>query len=209
MKRIALIALALVLPLCMNAQLFGRKTTVKQVDNSAYMQGTLPVADGKVVFSKTIAAPGKSKADLFKALASWASLRYMANSEHGVWNDADYYKNLEYAAVKTADPNAGLLSCFADEELVFSNRLLEKDFTRAHYTLDIKVGEGNVEVKMYNIYYIYNLSDEPEQLTAEDWITDKEAFTKKGKPIKMNFKFRVKTMDLNDELCAEIANAIK
>ena len=61
---------------------------------------------------------------------------------------------------------------------------------------------------MSNISYIYNFSDTPEKLNAEDWISDKKAFNKKGKPIKKCAKFRNETIDLKDRLINEIKSCL-
>lgn len=212
MKKLILAMMVAVLPLCMNAQskgLLGRKTAKVEVDNSAYMQGAIPTVDGKVVFSKTINAQGKSKSDLYKALAQWSSFRYAANTERGLWNDPDYFKNLEYAAVKDADSNAAKIVCQGNEEIVFSNRILAKDASQFNYILDIDIKDGTVVATISNIAYVYNLTEEPQRLTAEEWITDEVSFTKKGKAIKSNLKFRIKTVDTKDEIFEEIETAIK
>lgn len=211
MKKSIFLMLMLTMTLSVSAQrtLFGGNRQANASDYSAYMQGAVPEMDGKVVFSTTIDAPGKSKAELFKAISSWASLRYMPNSENGYWSNRDYYRNLEYAAVKEADALTGRIVCFGNEEQVFSNKFLSKDYTRMDYNLTIDVADGKVSVKMENIVYTYVLKDDPERIPAEDWITDREAISKKGKLIRSSGKFRIKTVDLKDELFEEIAGAVK
>ena len=44
---------------------------VKPAMNPKYLRGTVPEVDGKVVFSKTIDAPGKSAADIFDILQKY------------------------------------------------------------------------------------------------------------------------------------------
>ena len=212
MKKLILAMMVAVLPLCMNAQstgLFGRKSAKVEVDNSAYMQGAIPTVDGKVVFSKTINAEGKSKADLFKTLAQWTSFRYTANTGRGLWNEPDYFKNLEYATVKDADANAANIVCQGNEEIVFSNKLLAKDASQFNYILTLDIKDGVVVATISNIAYVYNLTEEAERFTAEEWITDEVSFTKKGKAIKTNLKFRIKTVDSKDQIFEEIEKAIK
>ena len=212
MKKLIALALIITLALPASAQrtLIGSKNkTTAQVDNSAYMAGAVPEINGKVTFTQTINAPDKSKAELCKALSSWASLRFMPETESGIWSDPAYYKNLENSAVKLADPLAGKLICYGNEEQVFSNRILAKDFTVINYTLNIDVKDGQVVATMTDIVYSYALSDEPEDITAESWITDAEAITKKGKLMKVSGKFRIKTIDVKDQLFKDIAKAIQ
>ena len=80
MKKVLAFALILTLALPISAQqaLLGKSSKMAQMDKSPYMEGAVPEVNGKVVFSKSIAAPGMSKADIFKILASWANLRFMA-----------------------------------------------------------------------------------------------------------------------------------
>lgn len=213
MKHLIITFMVAILPICANAQnsgIFGKKaTTTKVTDFTPYMQGAVPVENGLVTFTKTISAPGQTKQDLYRKVASWASARYMPNVENGKWNDHDYFRNLEYATVKNADEAKGQIVCQGCEELVFSSKILEKDYTEAEYKLTIQISDGSVKAVMNNIVYVYTFADERERKTAELYITDDMAFTKKGKFIKQNRKFRVKTVDLANELFSEIETVIK
>lgn len=213
MKKIIIVLLALSMPLVINAQsqgLFGKKKIKAQQDLEVYMQGAVPEVGGKVVFETTISAPGKSKADLYNRLASWANLRYTANQSRGEWTDINYFKNTEYAQVTTADKNSGSLICRGAEELVFSNKTFAKDYTLAYYTLRLNITDGSVKFTMDNIAYVYTGGSEtPERIPAEDWINDENAFNKKGELGRITGKFRVKTIDLKDELIREVTDAIK
>lgn len=210
MKKVIALALILTLALPSSAQrtLFGNRTKTTQTDNTAYMQGAVPEIDGKVVFTQTFSAPGKNKAELCKSLSSWASLRFMANSEFGQWNEPAYYKNLEYSAVTMTDPNAARITCTGNEEQVFSNKLLAKDYTVINYNLNLDIQDGKVTATMTNIVFTYLLTDNMERITAEEWITDKEAITKKGKLMRVSGKFRIKTIDVKDQLFKDIEETI-
>ena len=105
MKKIILTIMVAMLPFCVNAQntgIFGKNnSTSKVTDFSPYMQGAVPVENGMVTFTKTISASGQSKQDLYRKVASWASARYMPSIENGKWTDPDYFRNLQYATVKS------------------------------------------------------------------------------------------------------------
>ena len=201
------------LPFCANAQntgIFGKKSTsTKVTDFTPYMQGAVPVENGLVTFSKSIVATGKSKEDLYRQVASWASARYMPNIENGKWTDPDYFRNLAYSTVKTADENKSQIICQGNEEIVFTNRILERDYAEIEYKLNINISDGIVKATMTNIAYVYTFTSERERVAAESYITDETAFNKKGKFIKQNRKFRVKTVDLANELFSEIETVIK
>lgn len=213
MKKIIIALLAISMPLFVNAQssgLFSKKKIKTQQDISAYLAGAVPEVDNKVVFSTNIAAPGKSKAEIFAAVSSWANLRYTPEQARGEWTDADFFKNTEYAKVATADKGEGKVVCTGAEEMIFSNKALAKDYTHTYYTLTLQISDGNVAFKMSNISYVYiGGSNNPERVTAEEWITDKEAINKKGELRRISGKFRVKTVDLKNELIKEITSAIQ
>ncbi len=214
MKRLIYAIILATMPFMASAQntgLFGSNTsgTKKATDYSAYMQGAVPESGGKVVFSHTFKTSGKTPADIYTALASWASARYMADVENGKWNDKDYFRNLQYSRVSQTDKQAGLIVCQGCEEQVFSNKFLEKDYTEIEYVLTINIKDTEVSATMTDIAYNYTFASNRERRTAETVITDSEVFTKKGKWIKSYRKFRVKTVDLANELFREIAYTIE
>ena len=99
--------------------------------------------------------------------------------------------------------------CQGNEEIVFSNKILERDYAEIEYKLYINVSDGLVKATLTNIAYVYTFTSEREHVTAEEYITDENAFNKKGNFIKQNRKFRVKTVDLANELFTEIETVIK
>ena len=198
------------MPVCIHtaqAQLFSKKNFKGKMEASAYMQGAVPEVNGKVEFNENFSAPGKTKDQIFQKVLSWANLRFMPETERGVWNDDNYYKNNEFSKVVSADKNTGIIVCQADENIVFTNKTLAKDYTRVNYTLTIRVKDNGGEVTMNSIIYTYNLTENLERIAAEDWITDKEAISKKGGLLKGAARFRIKTVDLKNELVKEIADA--
>ena len=209
MKKYLFILAAFLLPMCIataDAQLFQSKSLTGRLEASAYLKGAVTEENGEVVFAKTIEVPGKSKAQIVANLRRWASLRYMAEASQGVWTDKNYFKNYEHARVATIDAEStpAVIECQADEELIFTNKTLSKDYSRLNYTLTLQVTDGKVQVRMNHIVYTYTLTDQAQRILAEDWITDAEAFSKKGQLLRNVAKFRVKTIDLKDELMSEI-----
>lgn len=211
MKKLMFAVIVAILPVMASAQsegLFARKKIKTQQDMSAYLHGAVKEENGKVVFKRTIAVPGKSKKDIFQSVMQWANLRYQPEVSHGEWNDADFYKNYEYATIKSADEATGTIVCRGDEEVVFSNKTLSKDFCRMNYNLTVEIKDNEVTATVTNISYQYSLSETPERIAAEDWITDKEAINKKGQLMRISGKFRVKTIDITNELFKEITESV-
>lgn len=206
MKRLFLPLLVAALPFCANAQkitYFGKAKILACQDASYYMQGAIKEIDGKITFTETIDVPGMSKDAIYNTLQQWASLRFMPNTENGMWNERNYFKNRDYASINN-DKASGTITIKGDEEWVFSSKTLSKDFTRAFYTLDITVTDGKVVFGMNNIFYKYEGSNN-EHMVAEEWITDSESITKDGKGLHRRFgKFRVRTIDVKDQLIADI-----
>lgn len=215
MKKIFMALLAVALPMMIQAQsegLFSRKKakTAKE-DISAYAaKGAVPEVDGKVVFQDVIAAPGKTKDDIFAKVAQWASLRYEANSVMGDdYQLPNFFKNIEFAKVKTADKQSGIIECQGAEEFIFSLKPLAKNYTQAFYLLDLNISDGKVEFKLHTLAFNVDLGEgQFTRVPAEDWITDKECLNKKGGMKRIPGKYRIKTIDLVDELKKEISAAI-
>ena len=214
MRKILFLIAAVLIPLCINAQtagLFGasQASTKQASDYSAYMEGSVPEVNGQVVFSKTISAEGKSRADIYRSVAAWASARFMADVENGKWNDPAYFRNLQYARVTKADSQSAQIECQGNEEQVFSNKILAKDYTVIDYVLAISISDGKATATMRNIVYTYDFQTDRERRGAEQVITDLQVFNKNGQWIKQNRKFRVKTVDLANELFREIEQAVQ
>lgn len=205
MKKLLIAIMAAVLPLCVEAQgLFSNKVYQGRKDHKEYMQGAVPQANGKVVFTKEITTSKNS----YNALMQWAGLRYKPDTEQGKWSDLNYFKNLENTKVETPDKNT--IVCQGSEWLVFTrNGLLSNDESIVRYKLTLNITDTKVVARLTDIAYTYALNEMPELIYAEDWIVDSKAFNEKGKLRHSVDKFRVKTIDLVDELFAEIESTLK
>ena len=176
-------------------------------DYSAYAVGNVPIENGLVVFKKVFEIPLK-KESLYTYLAPWASFRFTPNTENGKWPSPDFFKNTEYSKILKADKEEGRIKIQGNEDLVFTDKALNKDVANISYILNIYMEDGKATAEMSNITYTYVLSDKPEKIYAEDWITDGEAFNRSGKLRKVNGKFRVKTIDLKDAIFDQIQAAL-
>lgn len=213
MKKI-IIAIFAVLPTMMQAQsegLFVRKSTYgTKTDLSVYTaKGAIPEVEGMVAFHDVITASGKTKDDIYAKVAQWASYRYESNSMQGVYTEPTFFKNIEFSKVTTADKQSGHIQCQGAEELIFSIKPLAKNYTQAFYLLDLTVSDGKVDFNLHTLSFNVDQGEGKfVRMPAEDWITDKECLNKKGELRRIPGKFRVKTIDLVNELKKEIAEAI-
>ena len=214
MKKIIIAIMAVALPLMVQAQsegLISRKAQKGKSDMSVYTaKGAVPEEAGRVVFKDVIAAPGKGKEDIFNKMAQWANLRYAPNTMMGDdYRDANFFKNIEYAKVKEANKQSGKIECQGAEELIFSVKPLAKNYTQAFYLLDLNVSDGKVEFSLNTLSFNVDQGEgEFLRMNAEEWITDAKCLNKKGALKRMNGKFRIKTIDLVNELKKEISEAI-
>lgn len=204
MKRL-FISLLLALPLSANAQNTWEmpeedETTeaVKVNPDAKYLVGAVPTVDGKVVFSTTIEAPGKSADEIYRILR-----KYMIKM-------TKEKNQFETSHVAIQDSAQHLLAGVYQEWLVFKNSGLSLDRTRFKYTLVAKCEDGKAEVSISRISYLYEEQRNPQKYTAEEWITDENALRKsKEKLAPISGKFRRKTVDRKNYIFNKFQTLLK
>lgn len=169
----------------------------KENPDQKYLLGAVPVVDGKVVFSKTIEAPGKSASQIYGILKQYMEkLTKESNQIH--------------SQLLVADDSKHELGGSYEEWLVFKKTLLQLDQTRFLYVLEANCSDGKADVTLSRIRYLYDENRTPQHLKAEEWITDKEAVNKKGtKLLPITGKFRRKTIDRKDFLFNKFETLLK
>ena len=204
MKRI-LIGIMALMPLTMWAQANTwekpevEETTVKENINkdAKYLKGAVTEVDGKVVFSKTIDAPGKTADQVFDIVKAY--LEKMTGE-----------KNQVSARIVIDDKEKHELGATFNEWLVFKSTAIMLDQTRMLYVIKATCSDGKANIEMANIRYIYDEERQPQHYTAEEWITDKEALNKKGtRLLPVSAKFRRKTIDRKDFLFNKFESLLK
>ena len=169
----------------------------KENPDQKYLLGAVPVVDGKVVFSKTIEAPGKSAAQIYGILKQY--MEKMTTESNQI-----------HSQLLVADDSKHELGGSYEEWLVFKKTLLQLDRTRFLYVLEANCSDGKADVTLSRIRYLYDENRNPEHLKAESWITDKEAVNKKGtKLLPISGKFRRKTIDRKDFLFNKFETLLK
>ena len=199
MKKL-MITLLLCLPMAISAQdntWEQPKAQTQQNPDQKYLAGAVPVVDGKVTFTTTISAPGKSSQQIYDIML--AKLTELAKEE-------GQYEN---SRVNLQDMEKKLIVGSYQEQLVFKRQPLSFDYTRLMYTLMVECSDGEAKVTMTRIHYLYEEEREPQNLIAEEWITDQYGLTKKGtKLARISGKFRRKTIDRKDYLFELFNNAL-
>ena len=193
-------ALLLCLPIMLSAQdNTWERTQVQTQQNTdqKYLAGAVPVVNGKVCFTTTISAPGKSSRQIYDIM--------LAQLTELVQEEGQY----ENSRISLQDTTTMQLVAGLQEQLVFKRQPLSFDYTRLMYTLMVECSDGEAKVTMTRIHYLYEEEREPQNLIAEEWITDQYGLTKKGtKLARISGKFRRKTIDRKDYLFELFNNAL-
>ncbi|SFO85763.1 DUF4468 domain-containing protein [Prevotella sp. tf2-5] len=170
---------------------------VKPNPNQKYLKGAVPVVDGKVVFSKTFEAPGKSAFDIYNIIGKF-------------FQDVTREPNQLNSKIVKADTTDYELGASYEEWLVFQSNAISLDRTRFYYVLKAVCQNGKVTVEMSHIKYFYEEERKPQRYKAEEWITDEEAVNKKNtKLLPITGKFRRKTIDRKDYLFNKIEDLLR
>lgn len=204
MKKIAIIALVALSSLNLWAQdnTWERpeveETEVsKEVKDAKYLKGAVPEVNGKVVFSTSINAPGKTADEVFDIVKTY--LVKMTGE-----------KNQQAASLVVDNKEKHELGATFNEWLVFKSNSIMLDQTRMLYVLKVRCNDGKADIEMTNIRYVYDEARKAMRYTAEEWITDKEALNKKGtRLLPVSAKFRRKTIDRKDFLFNKFESLLK
>lgn len=172
--------------------------TVKVNPDAKYLAGAVPTVDGKVVFSTTVNAPGKSANEIYGILRKYM-LRMTKEKNQ-----------FETSSLSIQDSVNHMLAGVYQEWLVFKSSGLSLDRTRFKYTLIAQCEYGKADITISRISYLYEEERNPQKYTAEDWITDENALRKsKQKLLPISGKFRRKTIDRKDYLFNKMQSLLK
>lgn len=178
---------------------------VQLQEDPKYMNGAVPLVDGRVVFTLDKDVPGLSAQEIYDKV--YPVLEQIVNET----KSADLTPPSRIAAVNKAGHTVAVTM---NEWLVFTNSFIALDRTDMKYILVAHATDGHINVTMERINYAYevgrNGSNDPGlQVKAEKWITDKEAITKNGAKLKSNNgKFRRKTIDRKNNIFGRICKAL-
>ena len=158
-----------------------------KADAKYLKEDAVPVVDGKVCWTNTIQAPGKSARQIYDILQ--ATIEKMVKEPNQMQN----------SVLAIQDTEKLQLGAVFHEWLVFKKAALSLDQTILNYQLVAECADGKADIKMTRITYDYDLERDPMHYTAENWITDKACVNKKHtKLLPVSGKFRRKTIDRKD-----------
>ena len=165
-----------------------------QVD-SRYDKGSVTVVNGRVLFQETIPTT-LDQAVAFERIGQWAKQRFSK-------------PNVIISKVTSNDATNHSLSLTAEEYIVFTDRFFVLDRTRINYWVELQCHEGGATIKLTRINYWYEEEREGGlKFSAEEFITDENAFNKKGKLLKEQGKFRKGTIDFFDRCVEEMTKVL-
>ena len=174
---------------------FGVMMAWAQVE-SRYDKGSVPVVNGRVMFQETVATP-LNEGEAYERLSAWTKERFQK-------------PNVIVSKFTSEDNTNHTLNLTAEEYIVFTNKFFVLDRTRVNYWLEIQCAGGSATIKLTRINYWYEEEREGGiKFSAEEFITDEQAFNLKGnKMLKDQGKFRKGTIDFFDTLVADMTEVL-
>ena len=162
-----------------------------------YMAGAVPEVNGKVVLTRTVEVPaGLTQQEVMNRVDAWLVRCTKDERMH-------YNQRLPKAADNELQHSYSM-------ELTFSKSFLAHDFAELAYVLAVRYEGAQLIMEMSHINYKYNENNKLNKYTAEEMIVDKYALNKKKTKLIFGFKkFRMKTIDLLDELQISLQNEFK
>lgn len=179
------------------AQITAPVIEEKSETDIRYMAGAVPEVNGKVVLTRTVEVPaGLTQQEVMNRVDTWL-----------VRCTKDERMHYNQRLPQTADNE---LQHSYSMELTFSKSFLAHDFAELAYVLAVRYEGSQLIMEMSHINYKYNENNKLNKYTAEEMIVDKYAMNKKKTKLIFGFKkFRMKTIDLLDELQISLQNEFK
>lgn len=168
--------------------------------NPKYGKGAVPQDEnGDVYFTLTVDIPENISEDIcYEILMNWAKGRF-----------AQPYA--QSGRILNEDSQTRRFIFHVDQIIVFKSTGFVADESKISYNFSVAVKNGQFTMTMTDIKYRYEEGREGggKAFPAEDWITDKEAYNRAGtKFLRSTGKFRIKTIDLKDQLFQRASDAV-
>lgn len=162
-----------------------------------YLMGAIPVVDSHAIITRDVVANSEFSVEKVTEIADAWLTRCMKDER------VRYNQRLEQVS-------ASILQHMVTLELTFSKSFIAHDYADLTYVLIVDTHEkGKVKLTMSHIAFRYNEGGKFTKYLAEDLIADNIAINKKGKIIYGYKKFRMKTIDLMDELAISLQKELQ
>ena len=176
----------------LDAQITAPAVEERPDTDPKYAEGAAPIVDGHLVLTRTIDNNTVTdKAQVMTKLQNWIDrcmkderVRYNQPVEHDVPDAIQHLCTLE---------------------LTFSKSFIAHDFADLTYVLILDASQPEkIQMTMTRIAFKYNEGGKPVKYQGEEVVSDKNTLNKKGRIIYGYRKFRMKTIDLMDELAISL-----
>ena len=149
-----------------------------KADDRKYLEGAVPLVDGKVIFSRDFTVQGVSKDEIFNRMLHWMESR-LSEGEEG-------------SRVLYSDKEKGQIAGLGQDYLVFHSSFLSLDRSLLEYHVVADCDEERCHLSIERLKFNY----EEEVYPAEEWIADEYALNKKKTKLNRGLaKFRTHTVD--------------
>ena len=168
-------------------------------DDPKYLSDALTYdGNGKIVFTLTTDADGKSAAQIYDLV-------------YGYMNGLTQGENNIASKVALVNKGENIIANTMDEWLVFSNSFISLDRTEFKYTLIATIKDNSLQVTLGRINYNYEAGRSTGfKDTAENVISDKMALNRKKTALaKIYGKFRRCTIDRKDQIFKDLTTLVK
>lgn len=175
-----------------------KEEEVSKTIDPKYAKGTVPLVDGKVVWDYTIKVPGASSDDIFNR--TMVILEELTKQEF----------SKPSSRLTAVNKKEHIIAAYFAEEMIFSQKVLAKDFCEFRYTVIATAKDGELNIRLCRITYLYDIARDNEAVyTAQELITDEEALNKDfTKMYSMPGKFRRATINRKDAVFSFIEEKI-
>lgn len=164
-----------------------------------YLEGAVTTdADGKIAFSTTTDANGKTAEQIY-------------NIVYAYMNELTQDENQIQSRVAIVNKNEHVIANTMEEWLVFNNSFLSLDRTEFKYNLIATISDNQLTLTLNHISYNYEEGRTTGfKEAAENVITDKVALNKKKTNLARIFgKFRRFTIDRKDQIFGDLTSLVR
>ena len=172
--------------------LFESKKKAITKEDKKYLEGAIPLVDGKVSFNYDLDIPGKNAQQIYDL--TYAVLDSMTKGDN----------QFAESSIALVNRKEHIIAARFKEWLIFQSSFLSLDRSIFNYTVIARCSHEHLNITLSRISYVYEKDrgmNDGIETTAENWITDKYGLNKnKTKLSRMSGKFRKKTIDRKDEI---------
>ena len=172
--------------------LFESKKKAITKEDKKYLEGAIPLVDGKVSFNYDLDIPGKNAQQIYDL--TYAVLDSMTKGDN----------QFAESSIALVNRKEHIIAARFKEWLIFQSSFLSLDRSILNYTVIARCSNEHLNITLSRISYVYEKDrgmNDGIETTAENWITDKYGLNKsKTKLSRMSGKFRKKTIDRKDEI---------